>query len=242
MDPLHTHLGDSRQQISRREHYLFPTPAVTAAFFRDKATFDLFLLSTKLSATLLYTGYALGAISGTLTGLIIGWSRYVESISVPIVKVVAPIPATAWIPIAIVSFPTLQQASIFILWIAAFFPTLFNSYGGVKGLSRSHVEIARVLGASDFTIMRRVVIPFAMPSIFIGLYFGLILDLISLIPAEMIGVQAGIGWYMSYARSWSQYDLVFANMFEIGLLSLATISLMDRIRDRILRWQRGVVR
>jgi NitT/TauT family transport system permease protein len=153
-----------------------------------------------------------------------------------------PIPATAWIPVALTVFPTSFSASVFLVALAVWFPVTIMSSSGIAGVPNAYFDVARTLGADNRFLIFKVAIPAALPLIFIGLFMGLTTSFLALIVAEMLGVKAGLGWYISWAQSWAEYDKVYAVLIIISFVFSNLITILFKIRDRVLIWQKGVVK
>lgn len=190
----------------------------------------------------LFTGIFFGMIGGFLSGVLMGWSRVCNYWIAPLLRVVGPTPSAAWLPIAIVVFPTSYWASIFLIAIAVWFPLTLMISSAIRSTDRRLVEQARVLGASEGYILFHVAIPAAVPSMFDGMFTGLSLSFSALIVAEMLGVKAGLGWYINWAVSWGEYAKVFATVAILTTIFSLMISLLFILRNRLLRWQKGTVR
>jgi NitT/TauT family transport system permease protein len=218
----------------------FPGPeAVFGAMVEDAG---LLWEATRHSLRLLALGFGAGSVGGVVTGVCLGWSRRVRYWGMPALKFFGPVPATAWIPLALVLFPTAFGASAFILALASFFPMVMLTCSGVAGVRHSHLEIARTLGASEWQLVRRVAIPSALPAIFTGLFIALSASFITLVVAEMIGVKAGLGQYVNWAQTWAEYHKVFAAILVMGVFFSGLMTLFFRLRDRVLRWQQGLIK
>ena len=194
------------------------------------------------SLWLLLPAYLLGAAAGFLTGVAVGWSRVVGYWVHPVLRLIGPVPAVAWIPIAFFVFPTSGSASTFPIALATFFPTAVLTWSGVAAVSTAYYDVARTMGASPWFLVRRVAVPAAMPSVFVGLFMGLGASFSVLVVAEMLGVKAGLGWYMQWAQGWAAYANMYAALLVMALMCSALITLLFRVRDRSLSWQKGLVR
>ena len=162
------------------------------------------------SLELLLPAYALGAAVGFLTGVAIGWSRAAGYWVHPVLRLIGPVPAVAWIPIAFFVFPSSHSASTFLIALATFFPVAVLTWSGVAGVGSAYYDVARTMGASPWFLVRKVAVPAAMPSVFIGLFMGLGASFSVLVVAEMLGVKAGLGWYMQWAQGWAAYANMYA--------------------------------
>jgi NitT/TauT family transport system permease protein len=194
------------------------------------------------SLWLLLPAYFLGAFGGFLTGVAVGWSRRIGYWVHPVLRLIGPVPAVAWIPVAFFVFPTSHSASTFLIALATFFPVAVLTWSGVASVSAAYYDVARTMGARPWFLVRRVAVPAAMPSVFIGLFMGLGASFSVLVVAEMLGVKAGLGWYMQWAQGWAAYANMYVALMVMALMCTALITLLFRVRDSLLSWQKGLVR
>jgi NitT/TauT family transport system permease protein len=198
--------------------------------------------STLQSILLLLPGYLLGGVVGFTSGLSIGWSKTAHYWGHPILRFVGPLPATAWLPIAFFFFPSSRSASTFLIALATTFPVAVLTSSGVASVAKSYYDIARTLGADTRFLIVKVAIPAAMPHVFVGLFMGLGTSFAVLIVAEMMGVKAGLGWYLQWAQGWAAYANLYGALILMALLFSGLISLLFLVRDYVLAWQKGIVR
>jgi NitT/TauT family transport system permease protein len=194
------------------------------------------------SLALLATGYAIGAALGFATGVAIGWSRAIGYWVHPVLRFVGPLPATAWLPLAFFAFPSSWSASVFLIALATGFPVTVLTWSGVASVSSAYYDVARTLGASQRFLVFKVAIPAALPSVFVGLFMGLGGSFAVLVVAEMMGVKAGLGWYLQWAQGWAAYGNMYAALLVMALMCTGLITLLFRVRDRLLSWQKGMLR
>ncbi|HEY2617370.1 MAG TPA: ABC transporter permease subunit [Acetobacteraceae bacterium] len=197
---------------------------------------------TLRSFMLLISGYLVGALLGFLTGLAIGWSRTIGYWLHPVLRFVGPLPATAWLPLAFFVLPSSWSAGVFLIALATGFPVAVLTWSGVAGVNAAYYDVARTLGAGPVFLILRVAIPAAMPSVFVGLFMGLGASFAVLVVAEMMGVRAGLGWYLSWAQGWAAYSNMYAALIVMALMCSGLITLLFRLRDRLLSWQKGLLR
>jgi NitT/TauT family transport system permease protein len=218
----------------------FPPPQAIIEVYTD----DLpkLLVSVWASVKLQLGGYAIGAAAGFLTGVSIGWSRSVGYWVHPILRFIGPLPATAWLPFAFFTFPSSWSASTFLIALATAFPVTVLTWSGVASVSNAYYDVARTLGAKPSFLVLKVAIPAALPHVFVGLFMGLGSSFAVLVVAEMIGVKAGLGWYLQWAQGWAAYANMYAALIVMSLLCSGAITLLFRTRDRLLVWQKGVVK
>jgi NitT/TauT family transport system permease protein len=218
----------------------FPPPqAIMEVVLDDRARLAEGIVA---SGRLLASGYFLGAAIGFATGIAIGWSRLAAYWIHPLLRLIGPLPATAWLPLAFFVFPSSFSASVFLIALATGFPVTVLTWSGVAGVNSAYYDIARTLGASQRFLVLKVAIPAAMPHVFVGLFMGLANSFAVLVVAEMLGVRAGLGWYLQWAQGWAAYANLYAALLIMALVCSGLITLLFRLRDRLLSWQRGLVR
>ncbi len=218
----------------------FPSPSrIFGAMVNDK---ELLIKCLGYSARLLLTGFFGGAFIGILTGIAVGFSKAADYWISPIIRILGPIPSTAWIPLVLISFPSAVSASAFLIGLAVWFPTTVMTSSGIKNISNSLFEVSSTLGASYFYRIFKVGVPSAMPSMFIGLFNGVCSSFITLMTAEMIGAKYGIGWYVNWQKEMMSYSNVYAGLIIIAVLCSLLITLLFKVRDKVLVWQKGVIK
>ena len=194
------------------------------------------------SVLLLAKGYFFGALAGFLTGVTIGWSRVASYWVHPLLRLIGPLPATAWLPLAFFLFPTSGSASVFLIALATAFPVTILTWSGIASVNRDYYDIARTLGAQPSFLILKVAVPAALPHVFVGLFMGLGTSFAVLVIAEMLGVKAGLGWYLQWAQGWAAYANMYAALLVMALMCSGLITILFRVRDWSLSWQKGLVR
>jgi NitT/TauT family transport system permease protein len=218
----------------------FPAPDVVLQSMADdwRALLD----HTWHSLLLLVCGYTTGVCFGLISGVVIGWSARARYWLMPVLKTVGPIPATAFIPLALVVFDTTFAGGVALIALAVWFPVTMLTSSGVANVRVSYLDVARTLGAGRWYLIFRVALPSALPSIFIGLFMGLGASFLTLFAAEMLGVKAGLGYYVSWKSGWAEYSHVYAALIIIAAVFSTVMTLLFKLRDRVLAWQKGVIR
>jgi len=126
--------------------------------------------------------------------------------------------------------------------VAVWFPVTMLTASGIANTRASYLDVARTLGAGRAYLIFRVAIPAAMPSIFIGLFMGLGAAFLTLVVAEAVGVRAGLGYYLDWARGWAEYGKVYAALIIMAAFFSTIMTLLFKVRDRVLGWQKGTIR
>ena len=218
----------------------FPGPeAVMAALGGDRA---LLFDSTWHSLALLLSGYAIGTVLALITGVTIGWFPHARYWGMPVLKVVGPIPATAWIPLAMVVAPSALFSAVGLVALAVWFPVTMLTASGISNTRASYLDVARTLGAGQAYLIFRVAIPAALPNIFLGLFMGLGTSFLTLVVAETVGVKSGLGWYLAWAQGWAEYGKVYGALIIMAAFFSTIMTVLFKVRDRVLVWQKGVIK
>ena len=184
----------------------------------------------------IFIGYSIAAVLAVLMGLAIGRLRLAGEALLPPLEVLRPIPAVAWIPLAILLFASPEHSMVFITFIGAFFPILLNTIHGVEGIDPRLVHASLTLGARPLDVFREVILPGALPAIVTGLSIGMGTSWFSLVTAEMISGQYGIGYYTWEAYTLQNYPNIVLGMVGIGILGMGSASLVKWCGRRCMPW------
>lgn len=182
---------------------------------------------------------AMGAASaiGFPLGIGLGISPTFRWLVEPVVSFFRPIPPLAWIPLSIIWFGIDDLQNVFIIFLGAFFPIVLNTMQGVRDVDPQLIRAARTLGANQFTIIRTIVLPAALPTMFVGLRVGLGIAWMALVAGELVAATSGLGFLISQGRNLFRTDYIVVGMVAIGLIGLlldAGITLIGRI---VMRWK-----
>jgi len=177
-------------------------------------------------------GIALGCSSAVLPRLAPAISNAVE--------IIRPVPPIAWIPLAILWFGVGTGAALFLVSLGAFFPVFVNAFHGVAAVPARYVNAARQLGASDRLILKDVLLPAALPQILVGLRVGLGTAWTTVIAAELVGAQSGLGYMIQLHRTMLQTADVIAGMVTIGMVGVAMDRGFRAVHRRLVLWARTV--
>jgi ABC-type nitrate/sulfonate/bicarbonate transport system permease component len=184
-------------------------------------------------------GFTVGALVAIVLGVLTGRLVVLRNLIDPTINFIRPISIVAWVPLALVVFGIGNKPAIFLTALATFFPVYVATVSGVRYASRGLVLAARMLGAKERQLMRRVVLPAALPSIMTGVRVGLGIAWTTVIVAEMLGAKSGLGYtlYDSYQQFQTQF--VTAAMISIGILGLLSDRLLMLLSAPVLRWTDG---
>jgi NitT/TauT family transport system permease protein len=193
-----------------------------------------------LSSSLLRVGCGFGAaaVFGVLLGLGIGRWRTARDLFLPALEVLRPIPAVAWIPLAILMFPSSEGSMIFITFVGALYPILLNTIHGAETVDHRLIAAARSLGTPPLRLFVEVIVPSAAPSIATGLAIGMGTCWFCLITAEMIAGQYGIGYYTWQSYTVQNFPDIIVGMLLIGALGMGSSALIRRLMRWLTPWHR----
>ncbi|MDG4667663.1 ABC transporter permease [Mycobacterium sp. 236(2023)] len=208
---------------------------IVAAFAVRVATTD-YWLDLGQSLIRILTGFALAAIAGVVTGILLGRSAKFANVFGPLTELARPIPAIAIVPVAILLFPTDEAGIVFITFLAAYFPIMVSTRHAVRALPTLWEDSVRTLGGNSWDVIVRVVLPGILPGVFGGLSVGIGVAWICVISAEMISGRLGVGYRTWQAYTVLAYPEVFVGIITIGVLGFVTSAAVELIGRRVTRW------
>jgi NitT/TauT family transport system permease protein len=214
-----------------------PTPADVFAKVLEVNQSTKFVTNIGISVRRILLGFAAAAVLGIALGIAIGRYRWVRHLSFPALEVFRPIPAIAWVPMSIMLWPDNEVSIVFITFLGAFFPILLNTVHGVEAIDPVLLRAARSLGARESSLLLHVVLPGALPHVFTGLAVGMGVAWVSLIAAEMISGQFGIGYFTWEAYSLITYAEIALGMITIGVLGLLCSGAIRLVARLVMPWR-----
>jgi len=182
-------------------------------------------------------GFAIGTLLAVPAGFLMGWYGWARGLLEPYIQFFRTIPPLAMIPLAIVFLGIGEVPRVFVITLASFLVSVISTYQGVIGVDRVLINAARTLGAGDAVIFRRVVVPASMPFILVGMRTGLGAAWSTLVAAELIAAQEGLGHRMQQAQVYYDLETIFVALITIGLTGMAMDRLLLAIDKRLTVWQ-----
>ncbi|WP_132254966.1 ABC transporter permease [Methylobacterium segetis] len=210
-----------------------PSPALAA--FRDLIASGEAWRAAGPSLARVGEGLAFAFLLGAPVGLLVGSSPLLERVLQPPFQLLRMISPLAWMPVAVLAFPSWNGAIVFLIAAAAIWPILFATAAGVKRVDPVWLTLARNLGAGRFGTLRAIVVPAVTQDILTGLRLALGVAWIVLVPAEYLGVTSGLGYAINDARDTLSYDRLAALVLLIGLIGYALDAALGRLAARA-RW------
>ena len=218
---------------------LFPSLVEVATAFAQLTASGILPHHALDTIVRLLGGFALAAILGVTLGILMGRSRRMEDILLPLVSVLAPIPGIAWAPLFLLWFGLGSQPAMLLVAFVSAFPIIFNTWTGVKAVKEIWVRSAQAMGADDRRLFVKVIVPGALPYILTGLRLGLAQAWRALVGVEMLAaVPWGLGWMIFGAREFLNTDVMLAGVVVIGALGLALEKLVFQKLEKltVMRW------
>ena len=181
--------------------------------------------------------FGLATLLGVPLGLLLGWSRKFKDFVFPVFEILRPIPALAWVPLAILMFKGTESPVIFITFLPAFFATTLNTMLGVHSIDESYIRAAYCLGAKRAQIFRHVVLPGALPFIFTGLQISMGVGWFSLVAGEMISGEYGLGYVIYSGYTLVSYPVIAIGMITLGLVGWISSALVRIAGTSLMQWR-----
>jgi NitT/TauT family transport system permease protein len=223
--------------ITRAKLVVLPGPVEVAERAITLATNGQLFVDIFSSLRRVLSGFFLGVALAIPVGFLMGWYRVARALIEPYVQFFRMIPPLAIIPLAIVTMGIDEAPKIFVIFLASFLSCVVATYQGVISVDRTLINAARVLGAKDGTIFWRVIIPASTPFIMVGVRIGLGASWATVVAAELIAAQSGLGFRMQQAQLYYELPTIFVSLITIGILGLIMDRLVQAAERRLTRWQ-----
>ena len=216
---------------------VLPAPSEALEAFLNLARSGQLALHLQASLSRLVQGWILGTLLGIAFGFAAGLFSLARAGIVPLVAAFFPIPKIALLPLFIIWFGIGEESKVATILFGTFFPTVIAVYGGVDGVDRGLVRMGQSFGLSRWSIVRKIILPGAMPAILSGFRISASIAIILLVAAEMIGAEYGIGAYVLLAGNLMATDQLVAGVAMLSILGLTVSWLIGRLEKRVLRWR-----
>ena len=214
------------------KEWLSPNPTYGLSFYTEEYYQHIIVSIWRVAKA-----FFLSAVLGVSFGLLLGWSRAFKEYVFPVFEMLRPIPILAWVPLAIVMFVATESAVIFLAFLASFFATALNTMLGVESIDESYIRAANCLGASRWQVFRHVIIPGALPFIFTGLQISIGVSWFSLVAAEMVSGQYGLGYVINTSYVMVRYPTIVIGMVTLGIVGYVTSATVRIAGDYLMEWR-----
>ena len=213
---------------------LIPSPEGLFNVFKTDKDYLLEMVFDSLQ--LLFWGFLLAIVLGTILGLIVGWFERSREVMIPVTNVITLIPPvliTAWL---IIWF-SFKQAAVAIIFLAVFWPTFQGMIVRVSQIDRKIIDAAKVMGVSNIGMLFKVILPYSLPGIIISISKSLRGAFMCLVAAEMIGINGGIGFYTETYKAYADYRRVLAGIFTIGVVTTVIDIIVNKVEKTVVKWK-----
>lgn len=217
-----------------KESLFPPAGRVFYQFLQDRNRIWIHICS---SLGIIVQGYLLAAAIAIPLGLFLGWNVRIGNAATYISKFLSAIPPIVYIPYGIALLPTFRSVSVFVIFLAAFWPMLASTMSGVLNVEQKMIDSAKALNVNSVTMLFSVILPAALPQIFIGCNQGLTVSFILLTSAEMIGARDGLGYYVKQYSDFGDYTRTIVGILIIGIVVVAISFLFNKLQRHLLRWK-----
>jgi ABC-type nitrate/sulfonate/bicarbonate transport system permease component/CRP-like cAMP-binding protein len=214
------------------KEWLSPSPEYGLSFYTGE-----YYQHIAMSVWRVAQAFFLATALGVPVGLLLGWSQKFKEYVFPVFETLRPIPILAWVPLAIVMFIATESAVIYLAFLASFFATALNTMLGVESIDESYVRAANCLGADQWQVFRHVIIPGALPFIFTGLQISIGVSWFSLVAAEMVSGQYGLGYIIWTSYVMVRYPTIVIGMVTLGLVGYTTSAMVRIVGNYLMEWR-----
>jgi sulfonate transport system permease protein len=218
---------------------ILPAPAVVFASFMELVRSGELWQHLQGSLARVGKAYAFAAIVGVALGTLLGSSKRAVAYIAPTFEVYAQTPVIAWIPIALMLFGISETFAVVLSAIATLVPVVTNTWKGVRNIPLQYLEVARTYRLGRWQTFRTVIVPAALPQILVGLRYGLTQAWLTLVAAELVGIDEGIGALIVQARNLFQLDVVLVGILTLGVVGLLLDRVFVLLERRLLRWRKA---
>jgi sulfonate transport system permease protein len=215
---------------------ILPSPLVVLSALKINIANGKLARHLVISLERVLRGFSIGASVGIVIGSFMGLSRTIHRILNSLVGIFRPVPMIAWIPLLILWLGIGEGSKVSVIVIGSFWPVLLNTIHGIHSVDNKLIEVGAILEKSKLQILRRIILPAAVPSIFTGIRLGMGTAWTCVVAAEMIAASRGIGYMITYARELSQPDVVLVGVFAIGLVGLLIDTGIQHLQSHLLKW------
>ncbi len=219
---------------------IFPGPLQVVDTALNRFPFSDVLAHVRASIQRVALGFLIGGGLGVVLGVTSGWYRLLGKLLWGPIEILRPVPPLAWIPIALIWFGLGEESKVFIISLGAFFPVVTSAHKGMSTIDPLLFRAAQSLGVKGPKLLLKVAIPAALPDIAVGIRVGWSLSFGSLVAAEVLAAQQGLGFLVMYGRELGEVEVIVYGIILIGILNLVTDHLLYRfLFQRQLRWHFG---
>ncbi len=215
---------------------LFPPPG--RVFWQLIGDYEKIITNILSSVGIILQGYLLAAAAAIILGLLLGSSERLGNVATYLAKFLGAIPPIVYIPYGIALLPSFRSVSVFVIFLASFWPVFAGTMSGVLHVDSRILDSAKVLNVNKPTMLLSVILPASLNQIFLGCNQGLSVSFILLTSAEMIGARDGMGYYVKYYSDFGDYTRTIVGLLVIGIVVIGVTFLVNSFQKYLLRWKK----
>lgn len=213
---------------------LYPAPENVFNVFRTQ--YEIIFANIISTMQLLIISIVIGVVLGVVLGVIVGWNTALGDVFYPIANVLAPIPSIVYAPYIIAIMPSFRSASAMVIVIGIFFPMFMNMVNRVKSMDSQIVDSALMLNVSNKTMVTKILIPYAIPGVIMGMKVTLTTSFMLLMFAEMMGATKGLGYYIVNYNTYGNYTNVIACIIVVGIIVTILNWFTALLEKHLIKW------
>lgn len=215
---------------------VFPPPSIIFSTFWEMTKSTELIHHAIISVWRVLQGFFIGSVLAIILGVVLGFSHRTEKMLSFVIGFLRPIPTLAWIPLLILWMGIDEASKVTLIVIGTFWTVFVNVAQGIKYVDKQLLEVATILEKDRWTLLTKVILPAALPSIFGGLRAGMDMAWRSVVGAELIAASVGLGFLISYAREVSQTDVIFVGIIAIGIIGIIIEWIFKQLEKYFLKW------
>ena len=226
-------------QLQWIDPLFLPTPWSVVKAFYDLLTKDRLLQDLNVSGVTVLEGFLIGASLGLLLGVFAGLSSTFEKLTSSALNSIRQVPPLAFLPLIILWAGAGNAGKLVVISKAVFFPVFMNTLQGIRAVAKEYVEVGKIFEYSRVRLLRKVILPAALPSIFVGVRYGAGLAWAMIIAAEMLGGRRGLGYLLTRSQELLLTEQLFMVIIIIGAIGFLVDLGLRGLEQRMVRWKRG---
>ncbi|HWE70513.1 MAG TPA: ABC transporter permease, partial [Acidimicrobiales bacterium] len=184
-------------------------------------------------------GLVVGVVAGVVLAVVSGLFHRGEDLVDPIIQAARSVPILGLVPLAIIWFGVGETPKVFLIALGCTFPVYINTFAAIRGVDSKLVEAGQTFGLRRWGLVRRVILPGALPGFLVGLRFALVSSWLIVVVAEVINAKSGIGYLINEAQTWNRTDIIMLGLAIYAVLGLVADAIVRLLERRLLTWRRG---
>lgn len=219
------------------EAHLLPIPSVILQSIYTMAVDGTLWGHMGTTLIRVFVGFFIGTAAAIIIGSFVGYTKIFEYLLDPMIQAFRSIPSLAWVPLFILWMGIGETSKVALIAVGVFFPVYLNMVAGIRGVDRKLIEVGRIYGFSSFEIVRKIILPAALPSFLTGIRSGLGLGWMFVVAAEIMGASKGLGYLLTLGQNTYSADVIIGSILLFAVLGKLTDWILKMIEERSLKWQ-----